>query len=64
MDHDSVGSGHTDAVHQTLPGCFPSFVTITMQPLWNPAQPQSEQRHLTLLVPQATWNSVKVLDVP
>src|SRR5262249_37149391 len=31
---------------QTLPGCFPSLVTTTMQPLWKPAQPQSEQRHL------------------
>ncbi len=25
---------------------FPSLVTTTMQPLWKPAQPQSEQRHL------------------
>jgi hypothetical protein len=31
---------------QTLPDCFPSFVTTTTQPLWKPAQPQSEQRHL------------------
>jgi len=35
-----------DVVHQSLPGCFPSLVTTTMQPLWNPAQPQSEQRQL------------------
>src|SRR5262249_29440900 len=31
---------------QTLPGCFASLVTTTMQPLWKPAQPQSEQRQL------------------
>ena len=35
-----------DAQSQTLPTCFPSLVTTTMQPLWKPAQPQSEQRHL------------------
>ena len=35
-----------DGVRQTLPDCFPSLVTTTTQPLWKPAQPQSEQRHL------------------
>jgi len=35
-----------DAVYQTLPGCFPSLITTTVQPLWNPAQPQPEQRQL------------------
>jgi hypothetical protein len=36
------------------PACsFPSLVTTTMQPLWNPAQPQSDQRQLMLLVPRA-----------
>jgi hypothetical protein len=29
-----------------LPGCFPALVTSTVQPLWKPAQPQSEQRQL------------------
>jgi hypothetical protein len=29
---------------QTLPDCLPSLVTTMMQPLWKPAQPQSEQR--------------------
>jgi hypothetical protein len=37
------------------------LVTTTVQPLWEPAQPQSEQRHLIppgsffLLVPRAMW---------
>ncbi len=53
-----------------LPGCFPSLVTTTVQPLWNPVQPQSEQRQLIprasflLLVPQGVWELSQGLDVP
>jgi len=56
--------------NQMLPGCFPSLVTTTVQPLWNPVQPQSEQRQLIprasflLLVPQGVWELSQGLDVP
>jgi hypothetical protein len=48
----------------------PKLETATEQPLWKPAQPQSEQRHLIprdsflLLVPQAKWEISQVGNQP